>query len=61
MPHTTIYDLATPAYKANLSSHPDCRDPDHLGCTKCWEIFEEPEDAEDFNKEPVPYDNNKEA
>jgi hypothetical protein len=23
--------------QANLLAHPDCRDPDHLGCDKCEE------------------------
>lgn len=29
--------------QANLLAHPDCRDPDHLGCERC----EESEDDDD--------------
>lgn len=32
-------DRAARRYRSRLSAHPDCRDPDHPGCSSC-----EPED-----------------
>jgi hypothetical protein len=32
-------DRAARRYRASLSAHPDCNDPDHPGCVHC-----EPED-----------------
>ena len=28
-------------YKQELIRHPDCRDPDHPGCSKCDEGFDD--------------------
>lgn len=30
-------DRAKRRYEARLARNPDCRDPDHPGCTKCME------------------------
>lgn len=52
------------AYKRKLIRHPDCRDPDHPGCSFCEEDSD-PEsdgaDSEAINEEPIPYYANKEA
>ncbi len=38
-----FYAMAERKYRKKLSSAPDCRDPDHPGCEKCdedWEDYE---------------------
>ena len=34
-------DFYRKRYESHLSSHPDCRDPDHPGCELCDEENEE--------------------
>ena len=34
-------DRAKRRYEARLARNPDCRDPDHPGCTKCMENDDE--------------------
>jgi hypothetical protein len=31
-------------YRLNLEAHPDCRDPDHVGCELCEDDDEENDD-----------------
>lgn len=54
-------DYVPPVYKRMLARHPDCRDPDHPGCQACMDDPEDFVETVQFNDEPVPYDNNKEA
>ena len=75
MPRTTINsqgeeiseadfdDYRSPAYRRAIARYPFCADPDHPGCEKCWDDWDETDVVEtaQFNDEPVPYDNNKEA
>ena len=45
-----IQRLARKRYRGQLMRHPDCRDPDHPGCSSCLPEDEDMEDEEDDSR-----------